>query len=369
VSDISRVFEKVFVREFYRLNAGFFIVIITLTFGFMSGVEHKALAEFFIASPWLTLIPISVWLVYSLKVISFNKQRTAFPANGFLFHHSLLSFPKQFVSAMQTLALQCMPVILYGGFLIAMALKNNLMLPVMMILCAIIILITVCSLALLKFINGHSQEIKTSSLKKIFDRYTVRPLWLMYISALFRQEPFLFIGTKIFTGLLLFAVLQLYAHDTFDHRLLAMAASVAGIGNFMVMTQLMEFDLRNFQLMKNVPLTLTQRWLTVALITLILLIPEGAVVAKYFPELSVQDFVSIVFIMPAIALLIYSLQFVKYKSQESFSRLTFGITMLHIVLILFKIPVVIFIVVNLTLSWIVFRKRYYTYETMPVIEK
>jgi peptidoglycan biosynthesis protein MviN/MurJ (putative lipid II flippase) len=191
----------------------------------------------------------------------------------------------------------------------------------------------------------------------------------MYVSTLFRQEPFLFIGTKLFTGILLFAVLQLYNHDTFDHRLLAMAASVAGVGNFMVMAQLKEFDLKYFPLMKNLPITLAQRWLTIALVTCVVSIPEGAIVAKYFPSLPVQNFLSITFLIPAIAILIYAMQFIRYSSEESFARWTFGITILHIVLILFKIPIEVCIIVNLTISWIVFRKKYYTYETMPVIEK
>jgi len=60
LKSIVIVLHKVMVREFYRSNASFFLVVIGLGAGFMRSNEHVALAEFFVSSPLLLLFPIIV---------------------------------------------------------------------------------------------------------------------------------------------------------------------------------------------------------------------------------------------------------------------------------------------------------------------
>jgi hypothetical protein len=369
VSDISNVFAKVFVREFYRLNAGFFIIVITLTFGFMSGVEHKALAEFFIASPLLTLIPIAVWTVYTLKVIVFNNQRLGFTENHFLFASSQLSYPQQALAAFQSLAFQFTPVILYGSFLIAMGMKHNLIPTVTLIASAIIILISFSSFVLLRSLKTPIQEPKTSALKNFIDKNTIRPVWWIYTITVLRKEPLLFVGTKIFTGLLLFAVMQLYINQDYDERLLAMAAALAGVGNVMIMMQLQFFDFKYFTLIRNLPLTLFQRYCYVALITCIFILPEGVLIVKYSPPLPLIELTCITLVIPALALLVYALLYLRFANEETYGRLTFALAIAHLVLILFKVPVFMFVILNVLTSWILFKSKYYTFEILPTFKK
>src|SRR5688500_4396091 len=100
------IFNKVLAKEYYRLNTGFFLLILTLTFGFMSGVEHRALAEFFIASPLLLLVPISIWVVYLIKIINFNRSQVSLPQNQFLHVFSLRPFLHQIFPLFVTVAIQ-----------------------------------------------------------------------------------------------------------------------------------------------------------------------------------------------------------------------------------------------------------------------
>ncbi|HEY0740508.1 MAG TPA: hypothetical protein VGD40_03565, partial [Chryseosolibacter sp.] len=164
--DSTTVFAKVFVREFYRLNAGFFIVVITLTFGFMSGKEHKALAEFFVASPLLSLIPISVWLLYTFKVILFNRQRMVLAENVFLFNTSLLYRRQQLVAACQAVFAQLMPIIVYAVFLFVTALRNNFLQSFLLLFAAVIVLVAISSLMLIQTFKTPVPEFRTSAIKR-----------------------------------------------------------------------------------------------------------------------------------------------------------------------------------------------------------
>lgn len=367
--DISTVFTKVFVREFYRLNAGFFIVVITLTFGFMSGREHKALAEFFVASPVLTLIPIAVWVFYAGKVVLFNRQRMALSENIFLYNTSLLSRAQQFMPSLQASTLQLMPVVLYGSFLLLTALKNSFVESLLLLVVAIIALVLVSSLLLIQGVRTPIPEFKTSKLKRFIDEHTVRPIWWIYIVTVLRQEPFLFVGTKIFSGLLLFAVMQLYIAETYDERLLAMAAAIAGIGNYMVMSQLQLFDFRYFLLMRSLPITLLQRWFHLMLIIVILILPEIVLITKYAPPLPLVEIISIMLLIPALSLVAYALLYIRFTNEETYGRITFALGILHIVLILFQVPIWIFVIADVGIAWAIFRSMYYRFELPPSLTK
>jgi hypothetical protein len=58
---------KLFVRVFYQENATFFLFVVGLAGGFMSDVEHTALAQFFISKIYLIAIPASFWILYAIK--------------------------------------------------------------------------------------------------------------------------------------------------------------------------------------------------------------------------------------------------------------------------------------------------------------
>lgn len=363
--DLANVFTKVFVREFYRLNAGFFIVVTTLTFGFMSGAEHKALAEFFVASPLLSLIPIGVWSMYALKVILFNHQRLQLPQNRFLFETTLVSSPRQFSLGLQTVFVQFAPVVAYAGFLLMTALKNGRISTIVIIICSVIVLLILSAIALMRGMRTPIPENKTSALKLFIDRHTVRPLWWIYIVTVLRQEPFLFFGTKIFTGVLLFAISQLYIGETYDGRLLAMGATIGGAGNYMIVMQLQLFELKYLNLMRALPITLMRRWIYILLISLILVAPETVVLWKYAP-VGLTNLVSAALLIPCLAMLLYSLLYVRFENQETYGRIIFGVTIAHIVLILFKVPVPVLIALDLTTSWLIFQKRYYKFELQMI---
>ena len=70
----AKVLSRTLTTEFYRANAMFFLVVIGFCFGFMRGTEHLALAGFFVSSVWLAMIPIGVWIIYTIKVIMYNNR-------------------------------------------------------------------------------------------------------------------------------------------------------------------------------------------------------------------------------------------------------------------------------------------------------
>lgn len=80
---------KVFVRAFYLENATFFLFVVGIAGGFMSGVEHIALMQFFISKAYLIGIPASLWMLYAIRIINFNRSVLMRAENSFVFNLAL----------------------------------------------------------------------------------------------------------------------------------------------------------------------------------------------------------------------------------------------------------------------------------------
>src|SRR5687768_12138586 len=109
MNNVVIMLNKTVAKEFYRLNSGFFLLIATLTFGFMSGVEHKALAQFFVSSPNVLLIPVGVWVVYTFKILNFNKRQANLEENRLLINISFLPAREQILCAGLCFVIQFLP--------------------------------------------------------------------------------------------------------------------------------------------------------------------------------------------------------------------------------------------------------------------
>lgn len=366
MNNVFIILRKVFVKEFYRLNAGFFILIITLAFGFMSGAEHRALAEYFVSSPLFAVIPIVIWLLYMLKIMFFNRQRINLTENKFLLALTLLPRWKQFLSLTQTLALQFAPAWAYAIFICLIALKNNRPDAITIICTGIILLLVAFTQLLQRDLSRQKQETKVWFFKRLTDRYFVRPIWWIYLTAIVRNEPVLFLATKIFTGLLLFAICQLYHGEAFDVRLLAMGASLAAVCNYSIVQQLQLIDFRTFSLLKNLPIPLLKRWSVFYVVVFLVMIPEVAVVCTYAPRLSWLDISFAVMLLPSIAVMSYALLYMPFEEEKTLPRIIFALSIAHILLILFRVPIASLAFVDSIASCLIFVQRYYKFEMRSV---
>jgi hypothetical protein len=355
--------NKVVAKEYYRLNAGFFLVIITLSFGFMSDVEHIALAQFFISSPYILLIPILVWAIYTLKIMQFNTHQLRRAENLFLYNLALLSAGARLILLLAVITIQFLPALLYGMFLILMAVKSGLFQAISLIIPALIMFTFIATTRLFFELNHPDRESKTTGVKNFFDRHFTKSIVQFYAGWVLRREPMLLIGTKVFSGLLIFAVAKLYEAESYDWRLMAMGTILAFSGNFMVILQLHRFENSNFIIIRNLPLTLLKRWLIFLVVFISLCIPEVIVLVKYFPDgLSLIYVVMLTLLGLSLATLFYGILYMQGVMQKDFVYLTFALIMLYIVLVLFNTPLLLLVLMNFVTGFMLFKGYYYSFE-------
>jgi hypothetical protein len=363
VSEVILILNKVFTKEFYRLNAGFFLVIITLTFGFMSGVEHKALAEFFIASPVVLMIPVTIWTIYAIKILNFNRQQLLRAENRFLHDMALLPPLTQWMAFASSLFSQLLPAMLYGAFLVLMALKHSMLLPVLEIVGALSLLLFLSIIFVIEQVNNPSREIKLTSLKKFLDHRFTKSIIQFYIEWMLRREPALLIGTKIFAGLLIFAVTQLYRGEAYDWRLLAMGIALAFSGNFMMIAQLHRFENFHFAFLRNIPFSPRQRFTLFIVVFSILCIPEIIILLRNFPDqLHWRHAVESLFFGMSIGIIFYSVHFINAFHEKDFTRFIFAAVIGWVLLVLFSVPIHWLTIINAACGAWIYRKHFYVFE-------
>jgi hypothetical protein len=207
MNDSMPALFKIFVKQFYRDNAAFFLLIITLTFGFMSGVEHRALAEFFTSSSISMLAPVAIWTFYSFKVYLFLYNFTLLPAGTRL---KLLWVIGVF---------QQLPVLLYASFLVVIAVLNQTYAPIFICTFIPLTLTFFCAWMLQRELQNLSYEKKINWLTPALT-FRSNTLLRIYLGWLLNKEPFLILGTKIFTTLIIYGVGNLYQGELYDHRLI-----------------------------------------------------------------------------------------------------------------------------------------------------
>ncbi|MDQ2656702.1 MAG: hypothetical protein M3Y60_04710 [Bacteroidota bacterium] len=362
-NNLTHVLNRTLVKEFYRMNAGFFLFFGTLAFGFMSSIEHKALAQFFVGSIPSLMIPIGVWLLYMLKGLRFNIDQLNLPSHRFLFNMQFLSRAEQLRATAEFIILQFLPAIGYGVFLVLMALQQSAYWSAGTIALAQVIFIAAATRVMVHHLHNPRGELKVSVAKQFIDQHYVRHIIHFYTEWLLRSEPLTIAGIKILTGTLLWGVSALYLPE-YDWRLIAMAVTVCGIANVPLLYHLTAFEHSRMSWLKNMPVTTLIRYIRLlaagAIFSLVELIVLTRNFAGHLPAGWIVE--NMVYFLSLIALFVGYLQ-TRSAPLESVVKRTFWIFVVLILMILFKVPLSALILINVACGYMIFSKKYYLFES------
>jgi uncharacterized membrane protein YuzA (DUF378 family) len=363
VKTITPILTKVFVVEFYQKNASFFLLIGGLCFGFMSGVEHKALAQYFVSSSLLLTIPISCWVLYTWKVILFNKNVLQLQQNEFVFHLSLIKISSRSLSIFVVLIKQLMPMLLYAVFLIFMALGGSMYSSVVYIVISIAALLMLSTVILIRELNNPNQEKRVSWLKTYFDNHFEKTFYQIFVEWISRKDLATLVGSKFFSCLILYAVLFLYKTDNYDARLLGLGLSIAFSANASLAFQFHQFENIHFFILRNLPLRLWKRLFYYTATFMLLCLPEFSLLIRNFPS-TLHFFTLLSSILFSISLLLiyYTHLYRRHTDMEKHMRFVFFIVMGSVIAILFSVPMELLTGIYLITGIYLFRRYYYNFE-------
>ena len=360
---LDKVFIRVFVTEFYRVNAGFFLIVAGLCFGFLSGREHKALAQAFVSSPLLLLIPFAVWIIYGFKVIGFNSILLTKTENSFLFQSSALPRFQLWKCISMVSFMQLLPVLSYGMFLMLVALPskqfNSFALSTTILLSGLLLI----TWKTVNLILSPKLDSRVSLFKNKIDVWITKPFVWFYPEWIIRQQPLLIIGTKLFSCLIIIGTSRLYLFDTYDERLMAMGSALAFASNLVVVFYYHRFENFHYPVLRSLPFSLPKRLSLFILTFIILNAFEWGTLYHYFPVAlgRIHFFLLITFSL-SIYVIGYACLFIKDVTLELFIQKTGIAAFTWFILILFKVPLLVFITAHLIAGYWIYHNRFYKFE-------
>ena len=270
--------SRIFVGSFYARNAGTFLVLILLAFGFLSATEHRALIMAVLGSPFLLAIVFGLWGLYLVKTVSFVWQELAAPEHLFLQSFWLVPRPERVALWLTVQTALLFPILVYGGWMLQIAAHLAKWDSFTAILLFMLTLIGAGALLAdyrLRHPNPNILRLPYLSFKLPYELF-FPTYWL-------RQEPLSFLLTKAFSGLLLAGVCRLYPTDDYDERLLLIGLLLAVLGHSQVGGQVSAFERKYLLFLPNLPLSWVQRLGQYALTYGLVWLPELFILLRNCP--------------------------------------------------------------------------------------
>lgn len=364
MKSIFRILNLTIVKEYYRQNAVFIFAIMLFSFGFLRAIEHITIIKMALKLPSLLALTFLVWLLHTLKVILFTQRMLESKTNEFLYHIRLFSPLKRILAfgMMQFSLIQL--TFLYSLWMLKIGIEEKQFVAILaIIVCNLLLILLGIFVYEYRIQRPNSVSVTAKPIQHFLAKFQT-PNYLFFIRFLFAKQPVLLLLTKLFSCFVLVGICNLYPTDAYDERLLSLGGLFAAAGHTVFCQQFFNFENQYLSFNRNLPITSPKRLFNYTLSYLILLLPEIIILARNLP-----DGVSYIFALK-LALLILSMIFLNHHvqyingiSHDTFMQRLFFAGILFLLLIMFKIPVILMILVNFSVAIFVFQKHYY--ESQP----
>lgn len=334
--------NRIFVGPFYARNAGTFLVLMLLAFGFLSATEHRALIMSALGSPLLLSFVFVLWGFYLVKTVSFVWQELAAPEHLFLQTFWLIPAPKRLALWLTILTALLFPILAYGGWMIQIAAHFGRWNSLTAIAVFMLLLIAVGAvLADFRLRHPNPNALRLPHL-------TIRlPYELFFPTYWLRREPLSLVLTKAFSCLLLVGVCRLYPTDDYDQRLLLIGLLLAVLGHSQVGGQVSAFERKYLLFLPNLPLSWAQRFGRYVLTYGLLWLPELLILLRNCPTAVRLDYVIWVWLTGwGWVLLMHSLAYRYDVLPERWLSGIIAAFVIGLLLIMFGLPVFAWLLVG-----------------------
>jgi hypothetical protein len=272
---------KVLVKQFYIINAGFFLFGFFFFFGMVKGEllipYHKSLLLSILSAPLFTGMVWLAWLLYNIKCIQFCTNTLKAADSSYIFILKALPASRQVVLYLFVSTLQYMPVLVYSCFVIYMAFAKSMLITGVLIAVYQLVMIGTGAIILYRAINKnnliHPFDQLVSGFTSLFKIKIGYSAFL--IGHLFKEKKMAFFVVKVFS-LLLLSVSFVRNGDDFDNDLFNIFFQLILTAHAVLIFYFVSFSESQLQFSRNLPVPLYKTAGMYLFTFSILLLPEVA---------------------------------------------------------------------------------------------
>lgn len=368
----TTILQKIFTRQFYIQNAGFFLVLFYLLFGIVNSgnllLYHQSLMLGFLSNTGFLLLVLLLWSLYGLKCVGFvlktlQKQGYEFlyPTMGSMEKKSRL---KEWFIIHTAIYL---PLLVYAGVSVVVAVKYQYYFSAVVVV-VYNLFMCIWPLALYEKKLSHPDTLFfTGHLQRWINRHFVKPPVLYFIYELLTQFPRRILSTKLFSaGILWITFFLMREGEYFDLRGLQLGVMVSVLLHLPLLTHHRAFDDTWLNFMENLPISTFRHYTRLIGVYIILFFPEMVMITVNAYTKTTPVELLTVFCM-ALSLLIFFRTLLYFPKMNNEVHVRYVLLTCFVVLFgilgKYEWPAIILLQ---TAAAIIFFKKYQLYE--PYIE-
>ncbi|CAL1516954.1 hypothetical protein [Chitinophaga sp. MM2321] len=367
------ILHKIFTRQFYVQNTGFFLVLFYLLFGVVNGgnllAYHKSLMLGFLGNYGFLLLVLSLWTLYLLKCTGFILK--VLQKQGYEFLYPTMGSMEKADRLKTWVTLHTaifMPVMIYAGIAGVVAFICQYYIQGIII---VLFVIAMCIWPLALYERKIAQPdvlFFTGKLQRWMNRHFTKPPVLFFLYELLTQFPRRIFSTKLSSaGVLWLTFFLMRQGDYFDLRGLQLGVMVSVLVHLQLMTHHRAFDDTFLNFMENLPISTFTHYTRLIGIYVLLFLPEMIMITvNVYTKTSLPGLITV--FCTALSLMVFfrSLLYFPKMDPEIHVRyvLITSFVVLFMILGRYEWPAILLLQ---TASAIIFFKKYRRYE--PFIEQ
>ncbi len=329
------ILNKVITGRFYKVNAGFFLLLIMLFFGIIPGKQaidlQYALMQAITGSYAFLGVAMLVWLAYNVKCISFFLKEIQMPENGFLVNLQALDNQKQFFLLLECQAGLYMPSLVYGVFTAMVGFKNHFYPQAVLVLIFQIIMVLLGTYIYANSINStYKKPFITLPSFNLFSKKSY-PFYLLHYSL--QNKKGSFIGIKFFSLLLLQAMVAANADKLSKEAICVLIMFLISAHSLLPMSYVsfMEYEL---SFLRNLPIPTLKRFSVYVLTYSLIFLPELLFLLWNAQQVLPLQIILSLYALAITQMCLYtSLQYLKKMKSERYTFIVFGLFFLNLLLL------------------------------------
>ena len=364
---VTTLLLKVFVKQFYLINTGFFLFCFYFFFGVVTPGQlvwyHQSLILGMLGSPVFLGIVFLLWFLYMLKCCSFCT--TVIKSNESIYLQCLqaLSKNKQWLLYLLISLLLYLPVIIYSCFVIYTALLKILLLKAFIVTAFQLLLIGFGACVNFAAINKSNKTKRLDVLiSKIISLASFRTGYLFYLSAFtFHSKKITFTIIKLFSILLL-SISFVLNGDNFDLDFFMIFFLLIIIAHAAMVFYYVEFKETMLPFSRNLPLALYKVAAMYVGTFCIILLPEFLfMLINNHGNLPTADIICFYLIAVACLFLFTAVLYTDSLNMDRYIQLVFVIFIL-LFFFLKSGMYLLTLLATLFAAAAIFREHYYSFE-------
>lgn len=362
---MNATLTTLFVKQFYRMNTGFFLVCFFVLFGIINFHDmvyfHYSIMER-AGEPYVMGLLMSIWLLYAFKCFSFGYAELQIPTNSFLYQLQGLGDAKQLslFSCLQTL--MYLPALVYAilttGVLFA---KGNIVAGSLIILYQGALIV----IAALLYRARLNSTYKQSSIAKLFQKLSFAQgekkfrYWLLHYLAQHRKGALF--GIKTGSLILLQVMVSYNANNLNFESVCFLMMGLIG-AHAILPYYLREFTETQLSFVRAMPLGLPQRFTWYLLTYAVLLLPELAFLLLHVKSALPVVMIFVIYLASVAQLSLYSsLLYLPNMTVEKYMLFVACLFFISI-LLLAAFPIGWFVAATFIVSFLLFILFYERWE-------